>query len=111
MLRLTYDALGGMPFRDGEVEHYLAAVITGLTELPDVDLNLHTATENLINAVRVAVLDGRLSVVQVELLYLDHMEHRLTPIQLTYRGRILDWPNGFCDTNANYTRRLVDWDA
>lgn len=112
MIFLTYDALCGVPYRDGEVVQYTDAIINAQT-FTGVDLHITCATANLILALRVAIKDGILPLDGVSLQYRDYrVDHHgiLRPLRIDSNGRI-DQPHpGFCDTTDGYVEELARYD-
>jgi hypothetical protein len=116
MLYLTYDALNGAPYRDGEIEHYITAIVHAQNEHPLTLMELSTATDNIINGIRVAIKQGRIPLHLVRLQFRNYYPHGmffggglLQTLAIDGDGRISDWPVGFCDTNDKFIEALIDW--
>lgn len=111
MITICYDAVNGVPFRDGEIEIYIAAMQSHIANNME-NLTLTVATENIINGVRVAVKQKRLPHDQVRMEYAEPQPDgscRLVHLGMNTNGRYPIWPAGYCDTNERYIDKLIDW--
>jgi len=114
-LQLIYDAVNGLPIRDGEVDLYVDTIIR--THADSV-ITLDIASELLVTAIRVAIREGRLAPDHLQMLYRAYRadaggllrEQPLQEIHFDRHGRSGFWPAGFCDHSENYLMRLLDWD-
>ncbi len=110
MIILRYDAKSGIPFRDGEVEEYVANLAQYIQE-SNLDLLFVVATENIINAVRLGVKEGRLPIQAVRMEYLPTDATEPLVLEIGTDGNIAPWLAGYCDTNERYIARIIEWDT
>lgn len=131
MLTLIYDAYEGEAFRDGHVHHVVEGLIQQLRNAPNVPLKIVFSTDNILNAIRVAIKHKRIDHTDVRLfnrrgvtnLYIRPDSHpdgqavyEGEEIGATERDRelriypdagISPWPNGFCDRLDFYLMELI----
>lgn len=91
-IRITFDATAGTPIRDGDSDNLVQSWIDG-----GVDVDFVTGTSNVIDSVRLALAQDKLTQDQVTYLFEGKA--------LINNGKagIMYWPKGFCD---HLSRRL-----
>lgn len=109
MLYLEYDATRGKAYKDGECDDVVEEWAKDLEDggytwnaqggSPDDPLMFSTA--NVFTALRVAVKRGRISADEIS------VEFEGKFLELDSDGRMIDWPNGFCDHNHNWLLQLL----
>lgn len=91
-IRITFDATAGIPVRDGDSDNLVQSWIDA-----GVDVEFVTGTSNVIDSVRLALAQDKLTQDQVIYVFEGQV--------LTNSGKagIMYWPKGFCD---HLSRRL-----
>lgn len=62
---------------------------------------IKVSNETPINAVRQAIVDGRISHEEVAFIYKDHI------LWVNEYGAISNWPDGFCDKNCRFSENIL----
>lgn len=108
MLKMIYDAKFGQPIRDGDLDEK----VLWLLHLA-ADSNQHEfrfATDNILNAIRVAVVENRLPLARLSVFYCKPEDSRgpeeEIELRMYSRGGIRPWPDGFCDRNEFFLWKL-----
>lgn len=85
-IRITFDATAGVPIRDGDSDTLVQSWIDG-----GVDVDFVTGTSNVIDSVRLALAQDKLTQDQVVYVFEGSV--------LVNNGKagIKYWPKGFCD--------------
>lgn len=94
-LRITFDATAGVPVRDGDSDTLVQSWIDG-----GVDVEFVTGTSNVIDSVRLALAQNKLSQDQVVYVFEG------TVLVNNGKAGIKYWPKGFCD-HANKRLRGI----
>lgn len=131
MIRLIYDAYEGKAFRDGDVHRVVEDIIVRAGNGDNIEVVF--ATDNFLNAMRVAIVHKRIDVDSVQLLcrrrvanlyvhdnnqdntggkiieevdfFGDEQPERL--LRIYPSGGISPWPKGFCDRTEFYLMELL----
>jgi hypothetical protein len=82
MLIIRYDAKYGMPVRDGDAEQYAFELVRRANENPEEITTLEVATENIINALRVAVKRTYIAPERIQVQFVTHPTRNDTLIRL-----------------------------
>lgn len=111
MITLIYDAFQGTPHRDGEVITTVDTLAAQNTADTTQEIIITTATENLLNALRVAVRQEKIPLEQVRIVY-RKPEDSSGPaadriVKLYKSGGIAPWPNGFADITDRLLMELL----
>lgn len=131
MLTLIYDAYEGQSFRDGHVHQVVEGWIRRLKIAPNVPIEVVFSTDNILNAIRVAIKHKRIDHTDVRLLnrrgvtnlYIRPDSHPDGPavyegteigatehdqeLRIYPSAGIRPWPNGFCDRLEFYLMELI----
>ena len=115
MFTLVYDSEWGTPFRDGETKVFVDNIVERIKLKQDFTVTC--ATENLLNAVRVAVRHKRIALEDITLQFQhpgirfgkeDWIElPRLMTLRLYKSGGISPWPVGFADHAMQHLMELL----
>lgn len=107
MLHLIYDAIDGHATPDGKVDQLADQLVHDA--LSGIDREFHFSTDNLLNAVRVAVRRGQISIDQVKITC-----HRVVggevidrEVKIYPSGGLRPCPKGFCDRVEVYLSELL----
>lgn len=95
-IRITFDALQGVPVRDGDSDALVNAWIEA-----GKDVEFITGTANVIDSVRLALAKDKLTQDQVVYIF--------EGIELANNGKsgIKYWPKGFCDHASKRLRGIA----
>jgi hypothetical protein len=111
MITVIYDAKNGIPFRDGEVDEYIDCLIEDLINhdnLQEPTFEITIATDNFLEAIRLAVRQRRIPFMWVRLMWYPADQDPYI-IEIDPNGNLSEWPEGFADYTQNIVARLVDW--
>jgi hypothetical protein len=104
MLKMVYDAKFGQPIRDGDLEE----LVLRLLDLA-ADGNRHEfrfATDNILDAVRVAVRNEQFPIERLSIFYQQTPEMEVE-LKMYPSGGISPRPEGFCDRKDFYLTELL----
>jgi hypothetical protein len=95
-IRITFDATAGVPIRDGDSDTLVQSWIDG-----GVDVEFVTGTSNVIDSVRLALAQDKLTQDQVVYVFEGSV--------LVNNGKsgIKYWPKGFCDHASKRLRGIA----
>lgn len=96
-INYTHSAVSG---KDCDAEAHAKEVIS-LFLNGETDMEVNTSNEIQVLAFRVLVAEGVISAKQLEIQFDGK------PLELTDRGRIVEWPKGFCDVWEDLLLRLL----
>lgn len=100
MIKIIYDPIQGMCVPDGKAEAYA----NNLVSYGEAEIRVSTGL--VIDYLRVAVCEGRLSLDGIEISF-QHIDGRLEKLNLSKEGRIHPWPRGFNDYVESALCRLT----
>lgn len=111
MIYLTYDPYQGVAYRDGEVDTYIDSIVDSLEAARDhnmqIDVHITYATDNILEAFRLAVHQRRIPFDVVQILW--QREDDLAQINIDPNGNLEEWPEGFADYTMKKISQLIDW--
>ena len=95
-IRITFDALQGVPVRDGDSDNLVQSWIDA-----GVDVEFVTGTANIIDSVRLALAKDKLTQ--------DQVVYVFEGVELANNGKsgIKYWPKGFCDHASKRLRGIA----
>lgn len=95
-IRITFDALQGVPVRDGDSDNLVQSWIDA-----GMDVEFVTGTANIIDSVRLALAKDKLTQDQVVYIF--------EGVELANNGKsgIKYWPKGFCDHASKRLRGIA----
>ena len=99
MITVTYDAYTGTPVSDGRADELASSLIAAHDR--GGNPSIVVSTENIVNALRIAVVQKRIHADDIELLF-EGQRLRIYP-----SGGIAPRPEGFCDYNVNSMLELM----
>lgn len=108
ILDIYYEPNIGDAFRDGNCDQKVTEIIG---ELCLGDVLVWTSTENIIAAIRVAIMQGRINYANVRMwYYVNEAAINATQLPIDRDGNLQNWPNGFCDYIEKQLTILIGWD-
>lgn len=95
-IRITFDALQGVPVRDGDSDALVNAWIEA-----GKDVEFITGTANVIDSIRLALAKDKLTQ--------DQVVYVFEGVELANNGKsgIKYWPKGFCDHSSKRLRGIA----
>lgn len=103
MIAVTYKRVGGVVVADGEVGGYVRSLLSvnGNYNSSFANIDITVSSNLIVDRLRLAVKEGDL----------DHndlvFKFEGREITVDNNGRLLSWPEGFCDTWDNILYRML----
>jgi hypothetical protein len=119
MIVLRYDSLRGNPYADGMADRIVAHRIRRQKHAPGLEHLIHTSTDNVLNALRVALKQGRIALQDIRIEYVDRERafnepaphnappYRIRTLRLYPSGGISPRPRGFADFTEHWLMELL----
>lgn len=101
MITIIYDPTSGVAVADGEVNWHVSHIVEDIKRGKEYDTDPRYSTSNIFTALRLAIVKGNIHHRDIVFQYNNQN------IPVNSWGAIVDWPEGFCDSELRASEEIL----